>query len=241
MAGHHGDLAHQAQNPIADLISLPFQNNTTFGVGPGDDALNVLNIQPVIPFKLGDLNVITRTILPVIYQPEIVPGTGSEFGLGDAVITAFLSPAEPKGIVWGVGPVLLLPTSTSSRLGAGEWGAGAGAVALIMKGPWVAGGLAQQVWSFEGAVNQLLIQPFINYNLSNGWYLVTAPIITANWNADSSNTWTVPIGFGAGRVFKVGKQPINASVQVYYNAERPDTYGEWTLRIQFQLLFPKGK
>jgi len=238
--GDMGDLVKKTQNPVADLISLPLQDNVTFGFGPEDKVLNVLNIQPVMPFRLSDdWNLITRTVLPLISQPSLGPGTGSEFGLGDTTFTAFLSPREEGAWIWGVGPVLLLPTSTSERLGAGQWGGGLSAVVLRMDGPWVYGLLVNNVWSVEGDVNAFLLQYFVNYNLSDGWYVNTAPILTANWKADSDNTWTVPFGVGVGRVFKAGKLPLNAMVGVYYNVEAPDGAGDWTLRLQIQFLFPK--
>jgi hypothetical protein len=234
------DLAKKTQNPVSDLISLPLQYNATFGFGPEDKVLSVLNIQPVIPFKLSDdWNLITRTILPLINQPSLGPGIDSKFGLGDTTITAFLSPREPGEWIWGVGPVLLIPTSSSDRLGAGQWGAGVSGLVLKMDGPWVYGVLVNNVWSFEGDVNTFLLQYFVNYNLSDGWYINTAPILTANWKADSDNTWTVPFGIGAGRVFKAGKLPLNAQVGFYYNVEAPDGAGDWTLRLQLQFLFPQ--
>jgi len=113
-----------------------------------------------------------------------------------------------------------------------------------MDGPWVYGGLINQIWSFAGDndradVSQMLLQPFVNYNMPDGWYLVSAPIITANWEASSDNAWTVPLGGGIGKIFTVGKQPLNASIQGYYNVQKPDMGADWTLRAQLQFLFPK--
>ena len=135
-SGADSSLAKAAQNPVADLISLPFQNNMQFGVGPDDDILNILNIQPVYPIKLNDdWNLITRTIAPVIYQPEVVEGSGDEFGLGDINFTAFFSPKRPtKGIIWGVGPIFVFPTATDEKLGSEKWSTGASAVALTIQG-----------------------------------------------------------------------------------------------------------
>jgi hypothetical protein len=244
-AQDQSELAKKTQNPVSDLISLPFQNNTNFNFGPLEKTQNILNIQPVIPFHLNERwNLITRTIVPVISQPEIVPGDGSTFGLGDTTFTAFLSPAKPGKVIWGIGPVFLLPTATDEVLGTEKWGIGPSAVVLSMNGPWVYGALINNIWSIAGDddradVNQMLLQPFINYNLPDGWYIVSAPIITANWEADSGDQWTVPLGAGAGKVFMIGKQPVNASVHGYYNVEKP-TYGaDWTLRVQLQFLFPK--
>jgi len=245
------DLRQAAQNPVADLISVPLQNNTNFNVGTLDNTQNVLNIQPVVPFTLNqDWNLITRTIMPVIYQPPFFPGDSNDFGLGDLTPAFFFSPKKPVpvspgvGLVWGAGPVFALPTSTDPRLGTEKWSAGPTFVALLLTKKVVTGFLINNLWSFAGEsdrpdVNAMTLQPFFNYNLPKGWYLTTSPIITANWEADSGNRWTIPIGGGIGRVFKIGKQPINAQINYYYNVERPDlTGGDPQLRAQWTFLFP---
>lgn len=248
------DLAKKSQNPVADLISLPFQNNTYFGIGPGDKTANVLNIQPVIPVAIGgDWKVINRAILPVIYVEDLTSGldvlpqgieTGSQFGLGDLNYTAFFSPKSPTGFTWGIGPAISLPTATDKALGSEKWSVGPSAVGVVTTGPWVVGALVRQLWSVAGEddrkdVNQGLLQPFINFNLDHGWALVTAPIITANWQADSDNRWTVPVGGGVSKIFKIGPQPVTASAQAYYNVEKPDFGPDWQLRIALSFLFPK--
>jgi len=252
-----GDLAAAAQNPIANMRSLPFQNNTSFDVGPGEGTINVLNIQPVIPLKLNEKwNLVTRTIVPVIYAdsdvlnveglPDLPEGLGggSEFGLGDVNFTGFFVPAKPAKVTWGVGPSINMPTATDDLLGTEQWSIGPSVVVLVTPKPWVIGGLVRQLWSVAGEddrqdVNQTLIQPFINYNFKGGWYLSTAPIITANWEEDSDDRWTVPIGGGGGKIVKIGKRPTNISVQAFYNVEAPANGADWTLRLQLQLLFPK--
>ncbi len=245
------DLRQAAQNPVADLISVPFQNNTNFNVGTLDNTQNVLNIQPVVPFSLNqDWNLITRTIMPVIYQPPFFEGDSTDFGLGDLTPAFFLSPKKPVpikpgvGLVWGAGPVFALPTATDPRLGSDKWSAGPTFVALLLTKKVVTGFLINNLWSFAGDgdrpdVNAMTLQPFFNYNLPKGWYLTTSPIITANWEADSGNRWTIPIGGGIGRVFKIGSQPIDAQINYYYNIERPDlTGGDSQLRAQWTFLFP---
>jgi hypothetical protein len=247
------ELARAVQNPVADLISVPFQNNTNFNFGPRERTQNVLNIQPVIPVDLNeDWLMITRTIIPVVSQPSLFPGDdGRENGLGDTVFSAFFSPRDQSRWLggrwlWGVGPALLLPTSTDDRLGPGEWGAGPSVVFLTMPGNWVVGSLFSNVWSFthdddDDKVNLFTWQPFVNYNLDGGWYLTTSPLITANWEADSDNTWTVPVGGGVGRIMRFGKQPVNLSLAGFYNVEKPDDIGpEWSVRFTLQLLFPTG-
>lgn len=238
------ELAKAAQNPVAAMISVPFQNNTNFNVGPYNRAQDILNIQPVVPVTLNsEWNLISRSIVPLMLQPS--PATDSSlFGLGDISETLFLSPAKPGSIIWGIGPAITFPTATNSTLGTGKWLAGPSAVALVTPGHWVIGALISNQWSFAGdgsrpSVNTGLVQPFINYNLPDGWYVTTSPIITVNWNAASGQQWTVPLGGGIGRVFRIGEQPINAQLAGYYNVVRPDGGADWQLRLQLSLLFPR--
>ena len=237
-------LAKAAQNPIASLISLPLQNNTDFGLGPEDGTRNVLNIQPVWPFQVSEnWNLITRTIVPVVSQPGFAPDQEQKNGLGDTTFTAFFSPRNSGAWTWGVGPVFLIPTSTDDRLGIGDWGVGASAVVLTMPGPWVIGSLFSNVRTYgddsDPKVNLFTWQYFINYNFGEGWYLVTAPIMTADWEADSNNRWTVPLGGGIGKLLRIGKLPVNANAQAYSFVESPAGGPDWQLRVQVQFLFPK--
>lgn len=244
-AESNAELAKAAQNPVANMISLPLQNNTNFGIGPDDETQNMLNIQPVWPVSLNnDWNLITRTIVPVITQPGIFTNDGQITGLGDITFTAFLSPAKSGKITWGVGPIFLLPTASDESLGTDKWGAGASVVVLAMPGKWVVGSLFSNVWSVGGSGNQdinlFTWQYFINYNLPNSWYLTSAPILTANWEADSyGDRWTIPFGGGGGKIFKIGKQPVNAQVSAYKNVQAPEFGPDWQLRLQLQFLFPK--
>ena len=237
-------LAKAAQNPVASMISLPFQNNTNLNIGPNDSTQNILNIQPVWPFKVNDdWNVITRTIVPVTSNPDVLTGEGRVKGIGDTVFTAFLSPSDSGDVTWGVGPMILLPTATEDTLGQDTWAAGISGVVLTMPGHWVIGSLISNIWSVGGGdadINLFTWQPFVNYNLDDGWYIVTAPILTANWEADSDHRWTVPLGGGIGKIFRIGKQPINAQLSLYNNVVTPDDYGaEWQVRAQSQFMFPK--
>lgn len=240
-------LAKQAQNPIASLISLPLQNNTNFNLGPLEETQNILNIQPVYPFSLGDnWNLIGRAIVPVISQPAFSPEQGRENGIGNISLTGFLSPNQSGAWTWGVGPTVVVPTNTDERLGSDLWSLGASFVALTMPGNWVIGALVSNVWSIGGSSdpseNSMLVQPFVNYNIpdSGGWYLSSVPIITANWKADrSGDVWTIPLGGGVGKILKVGQQPLNAQVQAFYNVAKPEFGADWQLRLQLQFLFPK--
>lgn len=260
-------LQKATQNPVANLISVPLQNNTNFGIGPFDRTQNVLNIQPVIPVGISEeWNLIIRWITPVVWQPA--PGTADlqvfgiventptyfaaqdvqrnagVFGFGDMNPSFFFSPAKPHKLIWGAGPTFLLPTATSKALGQGKLSMGPSFVALVQPDHWTLGALINNVWSVAGSggradVNQMLLQYFINYNLKKGWYLAVQPIVTANWQAKSGNVWTVPVGGGIGRIMKFGFQPVNLSVQFYGNAVHPTNGSPWSMRLQLAFLFPK--
>ena len=238
------DLAKAAQNPIASLISVPIQSNNDFDWGPEGEWFNVTNIQPVVPFDLNERwNLVTRTIVPIVSQPGLSPGQDRETGLGDALFTAFFVPKDSGKWTWGVGPAIQLPTASDDRLGTDEWGAGVSFVALTMPGKWVIGGLVSNVWGIDtdpgNGIDLFTLQPFVNYNLAKGWYVTSSPVFTRNAEASSGQEWTVPMGGGAGRVFRIGKQAVNAQGQVFYNLDKPDISGDWGLRLQFQLMFPR--
>lgn len=242
------ELARAAQNPLANMISIPFQEIINFGYGPNNDRTqNLLNIQPVIPLFKGRL--ITRTIFPILTQPDFTAESGSSTGLADINFTAFYAP-KTKGATIGFGPILTIPTGYAYS--SGKWGIGPSLVILVVKTKVVYGFVANNVWSFAGDenrddINQMLVQPFFNYNFKGGKYLSFSPIITANWEAASGQQWLVPLGLAAGKIVRVGgKLPVNLQVGGFYNIVRPDFGPEWQLRAQVQILLPtsllkKGK
>lgn len=241
-------LAKAAQNPIADMVSVPLQYNINFDTGPLDGTQHLLNIQPVYPINLNsEWNLITRTIVPVISQPAFAAGQDREFGIGDIQFSTFFSPKQAVGgWVWGAGVIAQLNSATNDRLGQGAWGLGPTAVALHLGKTWVYGALINNVWSVSTdagrpRVNQMLLQPFVNYNFPDhpGRYLSFSPIITANWEAESGQRWVVPLGLGIGQIMKFGRQPVNLQAGAYYNVERPDYASRWQIRLQMQFLFPK--
>jgi len=240
------ELAKIAQNPVANMISIPFQNNFNFDVGPNKATQYLLNFQPVVPITLNeDWNLITRWITPIINQPSPAPGVRSAFGIGDINPSFFLSPAKPGALIWGVGPTTTLPTATDSMLGAGKYQVGPSAVVLRIQGHFLFGALANNQWSVGGwgpkNQNNFLLQPFFNYNLPGGWYLSTSPILTANWNANHRDMWTVPMGGGIGKIVKVGgKLPVNLKLAAYDNVCTPRNASDWQLQFQIQILLPKA-
>ena len=257
------ELAKQTQNPVADLISVPLQSNFNFGAGfHHNKMIYILNFQPVIPINLSEeWNLIARIIMPIINQPNLSPSVGGTVpsttgtGLGDINPTFFLSPAKPGQLIWGFGPTFTLPTASDRNLGAGNWSMGPAAVALTIQGPWIYGALMNNQWSVGGwddrAVNSMLLQWFLNYNLPGGWYFTTSPIVTANWKAEKGgDVWTVPLGGGFGKVFRLGqilsfedrpiaKLAVNTQLAAYGNVVRSDFGPKWQLRFQIQFLFPK--
>ena len=234
------ELAEEAANPVADLISFPLQLNNDFGLGPFDRTRNVLNVQPVIPLMGG--RIITRTILPFVWLPDLAAESGTRTsGLADMQLTAFWVP-ESEGVTWGVGPILEMPTGGSDR-GSKKWSAGPSVVVLTQPTPWTLGLLLNNVWSFAGDddrpdVNRGLLQYFIVLQLGNGWYVNSAPIMTVNWEAESDDRWTVPFGAGGGKLFFLDRLPINAQIGAYVNAVKPDIGPDWQFRFQVQTFLP---
>jgi hypothetical protein len=241
------ELAKKLQNPIGDLYSVPFQNNINFNAGPNKGTQDILNIQPVIPIHINeDWNVITRTILPLVWSPSLQPAQSVPFGLAPTTFSAFLSPKNPNnGWVWGVGPIAQLPTISSKTLGSNVWGLGPAVVVVKLAGPIVTGVLVNNTFSLGGTSGRggtryslFTVNPFFNYNFGEGWYVGTDPIITANWEASGNNAWTLPIGADIGRVIKIGgKLPVNFQIGAYYNALRPQFGSTWQLRTQVTLIF----
>jgi hypothetical protein len=237
-------LAKTTQNPVGDLVSVPFQFNFNTGGGLEERTFFNLNFQPVIPFKVSsNWNLIARTIVPI----DSIPGPdGLRFsGVGDIQAELFFTPAKPGAIIWGVGPVLSLPTATTTPTETGTWAAGPGAVVVKMAGPFVLGGLVAQFWPLTDSggdpeTDLFVLQPFVNYNFGPGWALSFGPLITANWNASSGQRWTVPLGFGVTRTTVFNRRPMTLGVQYYYNVERPDSSGGQQLRFVVSLLYPKS-
>jgi hypothetical protein len=239
-------LAKQTQNPVGDLVSVPLQFNF-FTAGDLEDRTSfTLNVQPVIPFGLtSKVNAIARAIFPVSSVPGVNAGTRFT-GTGDIQVQLFLTPKQPGKIIWGIGPMFSLPTATAFPLTTGSWATGPAAVLVGMPGPFVVGALVTQVWTFadddtDPEVNQFLVQPFLNYNFGKGWALSVAPSITANWDANPGQRWTVPLGVGLSRTTIFNGRPMNTGVQYYYNIERPDGAGASQIRFTLSLLYPTHK
>lgn len=235
-------LAQQLLNPVASLISVPFQGNFDFGIGPSDGFRLTTNLQPVIPVSISEnWNLVTRLILPIISQTDVFGNSGSQFGLGDAVVSGFFSPKLPteNGIIWGAGPAILVPTATDNLLGTEKFGLGPTALVLKQAGSMTYGALVNHIWSVAGAddradVSSTFLQPFIAKNFSGGYALALNTEFTQNWEADGSSGFIHLVG---SKVFTLGSQ----MTQIFVGPRIP--YGnantsEWGFRAGFVLLFP---
>lgn len=237
-------LAQQLANPVASLISVPIQFNFDGNIGPADDGTRVsMLVQPVIPFRLSEnWNLISRTIVPVVWQKNIFPGSGTQFGLSDTAQSLFISPAKPGSVVWGFGPVVLIPTGTDDLLSGRKWGAGPSALLLKQTGPWTMGLLANQVWSFAGNsqradISQALINPFLIYTTPTALALAVAVDATRDWE---NKRWTVPVRFNISQVTMVGSQLVQVGGGlIYYAKSNVASPSGLAARFTVTLLFPR--
>jgi len=239
------ELAKKLANPIAALISVPFQYNTDSDIGSAKGNKTVLNIQPVYPFEMNkDWNIISRTIVPLVSQQDVSGNSGDQSGIGDVTQSLFFSPKLPTsgGMTWGIGPVFLIPTATETELGNNKWGLGPTGVALIQTGQITYGVLANQIWSVGGDSNSAdisstFLQPFFSYiTPAKTTYLINTES-TYNWK---TKQWSIPVNAGINQLFKVGSTPMQVGAQLRYWLQSPDSgpHG-WGLRFVYTLLFPK--
>jgi hypothetical protein len=238
------DLAKQLSNPVADLISVPFQFNYNDGYGNGDGSQSLLNIQPVIPFSIStDWNVISRTILPVVSQEGVTGPGESQSGFGNTVQSFFFSPKAPTsaGLIWGVGPVIQIPTA-GDGLGPNQWGAGLTGVALKQSSGWTYGALVNHIWSVNnedvyGESSNTFLQPFLSYTTAKATSFSVNTESTYNWEAEQ---WSVPINLTVGQIVKIQDRPVQFTGGVRYWADSPEGGPDgWGARFVVTLLFPK--
>jgi hypothetical protein len=240
------ELVKELSNPVASLISVPFQNNFEYKLGPNNDGFKyTLNFQPVIPFSMNkDWNLITRTIVPIIDQSDVVAPNTSQGGLSDITQSFFFSPKrEIAGIIIGAGPVFLYPAATNDLLGSEKWGAGPTIVLLRQTGPWTFGLLFNHIRSFAGDANRnyvssTFLQPFIAYATRTKTTFTLNTESTYDWHNDQ---WTVPINLTVAQLTKIGKLPVQFTIGGKVYAEGPSGAPEWGIPFVITPLFPTGK
>jgi hypothetical protein len=240
------EMAKKLGNPLAAMISLPMQLNydQDFGVDDTGDRF-LMNVQPVIPISISeDWNLISRTILPVITQDELAAGTGRQTGLGDTTESLWFSPVKPtdRGLIWGIGPAILIPTATDDLLGGGKWGIGPTIVGLKQTGPWIIGGLANHIWSVAGSenrndINSTFVQPFINYITPSAWTYALNMEASYDWESEQ---WAIPANLMVSKLIRFDKQMVSFQGGVRYWVKSTDSGPEGLgLRFAVTLLFPK--
>lgn len=251
---------YKAQNPLTPIYSVPLEY--TYHGGAENGGVSIGSVKPIIPVSFDGWNMINQLSLNFIgtngvvngieQLPEPYPGTGVA-GLGDTTLTSYFSPNLSDDFSIGFGPAFVFPTDTligdtedrrSRELGSGKFSVGPAVMFVTQPRPWTLGLAVKQVWSVFGnnsrhGVSQMVLRPFVNYNLSDGWYLVSDMNMVANWNRSSAQTWTVPVGGGVGKLFMIGKNAINTKVEGYYNAMTPNLGPDWSANLTFQVLFAK--
>ena len=234
-----------AGNPVTSVLNLPIQDNVMYGIGEYERTRQVIKIQPVrLSIKAGRIyRIRSRTIIPLIYAPDITRPTGGVFGLGDIVIAGFFSPNKLGRYIWGVGPAVSFPTATDRMLGTGKWSAGISLVLATQRKRWLSGLMAFNLWSFAGdsdrpEVNKMQLDLFFRYHLGRRWMLVSSPTIVADWNAAEGEQWLVPVGGGLGRIWVVGGNGLSFEIQTFYNVIHPESlpFPDWSMRFQVQFI-----
>ncbi len=241
------ELAKKLANPLANLISVPFQSTWTGAMGNDDAAGFIFKLQPLVPFQLnGNWNLITRTIIPAMSEPALTAGGSPAAGFGDIQFSAFVSPARAGAISWGIGPIVSLPSTSAPVLGTQKWSAGPTAAAIIRSGPWTYGAVGHQLWSFAGNsdrpdVSQLFLQPFVSYTTRTAVTIGTNLEATANWNATGNRRWTAPLNLQVGKLATFGPLPANYALAYGWFVAKPDGAPSWQLRATVTLLLPKNR
>jgi hypothetical protein len=229
------------------LLSLGSSNTASFNLGPHDRFQDVQDLRPIVKFPLHDgYSIVNRTVIPYfIEKPDVMDSSGSAIGLGDTLSAFFLARPPSGGFVFDFGPAIGLPTATQDSLGSGKWLVGFSALALLtVEKKLAVGAFISNFWSVAGDsgrpdVNRMLLEPILRYQINNGWFVYSTPVVTANWEASGNERWTIPLGGGLGRTFRVGNQVVQAQGAVYRNVFKP-TYGaDWSFQAKFTLLFPE--
>ena len=236
-------MARLVQNPLAEAGSLAFTNDTQPGQGPYRQPGNILNLQPAMPFRLGEeWSLVTRASLPLVSRGRLSPQDAAVSGLGNVVGTAVLTPARTGPWVWGLGPTFSLPSGTVPHLAPRQWAVGPAAVLLVQPGPWSFGALASHWQALaaprgEARTSRTEVELFLDLTLADGWYLASYPTLVADWTRGPRHRWTLPLGAELGRAFELAGRDGFVSAGAYHNALRVPEDGAWQFRIAAGLLF----
>jgi hypothetical protein len=248
-------VVQSSEGPAANLVDVAFRNEVGLDIGHKSRTANTMLVAPSFPTGIGAEWILAHQFgLPLVWQPAVVARTGGTYGLGDLAYAAYLAPAKPGAVTWGLGPALQFPTSSDDIIGDHKWVAGVAGAISVSRGDLLLGLNARQLWTYASTgnypvVNRLVLEPVVSWSLRSGWYLVSAPTVTADWKRDAADRWTVPLGGGVGRFFMPGSQRLTLSLQVYataaratggYLATHPATSAPgWIVRAGVAILFPR--
>ncbi len=235
------ELAEQAENSLADLLRFNFQYFSYFPVGDDKDTANTLRLRAILPFDLSsEFLLVNRTTIPYIWEPLSQEPYGEIDGLSNIEMDFFLGPRGTEGSQWGLGPAILLPTSTNDQISPANWALGPLFAFYETAGEWVYGFLVKQLWSLGNSkISHLVFNYTFNFNFLDGTYLTSSPYINCNWKETDGDSCTIPFGGGVGKVVKINHFPIDFSLQGFYNVTSILPDARWTILAQIQLLFPK--
>ena len=241
------EAARKSQDPFADKISLSLKNALSFNSGPLTGTSYEFDLQGLLPTNLNDSwRILHRPLLPVLRQPESVVGGGHTWGLGDLTYQAFLTPIRNSTLVWGVGPILVIPSASNPRLGGGKWSAGPSLGVVSQPGNWTLGVVVANTWSFAGdsvrdSINQLSLELLFDCNLKAGWFVGYEPQLSADWKASLGERWLIPVGGGVGKAFALARQNAVFSAFGYRNIARPTGAPDWQFQFGVQFEFARGR
>ena len=232
-------VAKDLANPLAPITTFATQVRFEFGNGPDDDKNYQLRLQPSFfkPFA-NQSAFLLRTAIPL----RATNWPTKDSGLGDIALTPYFVPDITKSTFFGVGGSVILPTASKDPLGSGRWSAGPAVIFAKVGQPITWGGLVQHVWSFAGDsdrsyVSMTTVQPFLTYLLGNGWASTVNAEVGYNWQAVSTERWSIPVGASIGKVVQIGGQYFNIAGAGIFYAERTAYSPKWEIRINLTYVF----
>lgn len=245
------EVDQKLNNPLTSLWSLTLQENYTILKGDNIDGTansNTLFFQPALPIPFGDdMTFIARPVFPMVTSP-VLRANGStksyKNGLGDIQMFTLIGPDKSQGFTWGVGGTFIFPTASDDLLGSGKWQAGPAAMVLNMGKKWTTGFIFQHWWSFAGdsdraSQNHTDFQYILRRKIPGAMSIGMGPTLSIDWNADSGNQVTLPIGLGITKTIRLGKMPLKLRFEPQYSLIKPDDAGShWNFRLQITPVIP---
>ena len=231
-------LVKQANAPISTILQVRFQDSWQpefYNVHGAGNAFTLALTMPLPKYRLLPLPQMSLLSIPtVVTLPGEVTGFGDMRFLDIAVFHA------GDSAIWGVGPTFIFPTASRPETGQGKWQVGPAAAVAFFPKQWLLGVLVQNPISFAGDhdrkdISVMIVQPFVSYQLGNGWFVRSQPQIIFNWK---SGKQLVPLDLGVGRVFKIGKQDVNCFIEPNWNISHDGPAPKYGITFGVSLLYP---